>query len=82
MNIEKLKIKFDELINDYQPSAEIERLYHKAIASGILDISGETADDFRLPKIICYAVLQKMAADCRPLDPENRKLAEDLLLFL
>ena len=81
MNNILLKQRFEELLADYQPMQEIERLYQKAVASGILD-TAHMEDGLALPKIICYAILQKMAFDCAPLHPENRKKAEDLLLFL
>jgi len=82
MNSKRLKEKFDEIVNDYQPSAEMDRLFNKALESEILDLDEKTIEDYRLAKIIWYAILLKMAADCRPLDPQNRKEAENLLLFL
>lgn len=81
MNRIELKKRFDELLEDYQPQQEIERLYQKAITIGILGIE-EAEDKLTLPKIIWYAILLKMTKDCAPLHPENRKKAEDVLLFL
>jgi hypothetical protein len=63
MKKEILKIIFDGLIADYQPMAEIEKFYKKAVESGVLDIENETEEDYRLPKIILYAILLKMAND-------------------
>jgi hypothetical protein len=82
MKKKRLKAIFDEIVADYQPLAEMERLYSKAVNSGALDIENEAEEDYRLPKIILYAILVKMAADCKPLHPANLREAETLLLFL
>jgi len=60
----------------------ITELFNKALACGALDIKDEPATDYRLPKIILYAILCTMADDWQPYHESNRKEAENLKLFL
>lgn len=82
MQKEELKQRFDELLNEYQLPEQIERLYQKAVDCGVIDIAGETEKDYRLAKIIWYAILLKLREDSVPFHSDNRKLAQDLSLFL
>lgn len=77
-----LREKFDELLADYSPMEEINRLYERALEAGVLHVVPDQEIDFRIPKIIFYAVLLKMASDCQPVTPENKYIAEELLLRL
>lgn len=78
----QLKMRFDELLAAYDLPKQIQLLYKKAIDSGALDIAGENSNDYRLAKIIWYAILLKLREDAVPFHPDNRKEAENLSLFL
>jgi hypothetical protein len=82
MEMMQLKKRFDELLAEYDLPREIERLYQKAVDSGALNITGEKDGDYRMVKIIWYAVLSKLQQDALPFHPDNRKEAENLTLFL
>jgi len=47
-----------------------------------LNITGETDGDYRMAKVIWYAILLKLQQDALPFHPDNRKEAENLALFL
>ncbi|MBS1528225.1 MAG: hypothetical protein JST19_21445 [Bacteroidetes bacterium] len=82
MKRDELKARFSELLAQYPPIEEIERLFEKALQSGALNLESDPMTDYRLAKIIYHAILLNMAEQCRPYSPENRKEAENLLLFL
>jgi len=82
METATLKIRFDALLAEYDLTKEIDRLYQKAVDSGALDITGETELDYRMAKVIWYAILLKLQQDALPFHPDNRKEAENLALFL
>lgn len=82
MKKDELKARFSELLKQYPPMDEIDRLFEKAIQSGALDLETDPMADYRLAKIIYHAILLNMAAQCCPYSPENRREAENLLLFL
>ena len=82
MNNDQLKQSFDQLLKVTPPLQQINDLYNKAIECGALDIKAEEAGDFRLAKIIYYAILCTMAEQWRPTHADNRKEAENLQLFL
>jgi hypothetical protein len=82
METMQLKMRFDELLAAYDLPKEIDRLYQKAVDSGALNITGEKDGDYRMAKVIWYAILLKLQQDALPFHPENRKEAENLALFL
>jgi hypothetical protein len=82
METAQLKIQFNALLAEYDLTKEIDRLYQKAVNSGALDITGETDGDYRMAKVIWYAILLKLQQDALPFHPDNRKEAENLALFL
>jgi len=82
METAQLKTRFDELLVEYDLKKEIDRLFQKAVHSGALNISGETDGDYRMAKVIWYAILLKLQQDALPFHPDNRKEAENLALFL
>ena len=82
MKRDALKARFNELLAQYPPADEINRLFEKALECGALDLETDPIADYRLAKIIYHAILLNMAAQCRPYSPENRRKAENLLLFL
>ena len=82
MKRDELKARFSELLEKYPPMEEIYRLFEKALDSGALVLDSDPLQDYRLAKIIYHAILLNMAEQCRPFSPENRREAENLLLFL
>ena len=82
MKKDELRTKFTELLTMHPPLTEIEKLLEKALNSGALDLDSDPIMDYRLAKIVYHAILRNMAEQCRPYSPENRKEAENLLLFL
>ncbi len=82
METTQLKARFDELLAEYDLTKEIDRLYQKAVESGALNITGEKDGDYRMVKVIWYAILSKLLQDALPFHPDNRKEAENLALFL
>ncbi|WDF79036.1 hypothetical protein PQ469_03325 [Mucilaginibacter sp. KACC 22773] len=82
MEKQLLKKRFDELLTEYDLSGQIERLYQKAVDSGAIDVERESGDDYRLAKIIWYAIILKLREESVPYHPDNRKEAQNLSLFL
>lgn len=82
MEKELFKEKFRELLTINNPLDEITELLDKAVRSGAIYIAGEPDDSFRLCKITYYAILCELCDKWRPLDPQNRKEAKNLRLFL
>ena len=82
METAQLKVRFDALLAEYDLQKEIECLYQKAVESGALNITGETDGDYRMAKVIWYAILLKLQQDALPFHPDNRKEAENLALFI
>ncbi|MCR8560322.1 hypothetical protein KXD93_21900 [Mucilaginibacter sp. BJC16-A38] len=82
MEKQLLKKRFDELLTEYDLSGQIERLYQKAVDSGAIDVDRESGDDYRLAKIIWYAIILKLREESVPYHPDNRKEAQNLSLFL
>ena len=81
METAQLKERFNELLTEYNLPEQIERLYQKAVDSGALDIANESGEDYRVAKIIWYAILLKLREDAVPFHPDNRKQAQNLSLF-
>ena len=82
METAQLKERFNELLTEYNLPEQIERLYQKAVDSGALDIANESGEDYRVAKIIWYAILLKLREDAVPFHLDNRKQAQNLSLFL
>ena len=82
MKRDALKARFSELLEQYPPMEEIERLFEKAVDSGAIDIMNDLPSDYRLAEIVYHAILLNMAAQCRPYSEKNRREADNLLLFL
>ncbi len=82
MKKDELRERFTELLTLHPPLAEIDKLFAKALDSGALDLNNDPIIDYRLAKIIYHAILLNMAEQCRPYSADNRKEAENLLLFL
>lgn len=82
MTREELVQRFTELLNANPMQNTVIKLFNKALACGALDIEAEPAADYRLPKIIFYAILCSMADNWRPYHESNKKEAENLKLFL
>ncbi|WP_448635416.1 hypothetical protein [Pedobacter panaciterrae] len=82
MTQEELKQRFMELLRTHPIDTEVQQLYYKAVHSGALNIADEPASDYRLPKIILYAVLSAMAETWQPTLDYNRQEAENLKLFI
>jgi hypothetical protein len=82
MSQEELKQRFNELLKQHPIEIEMQQLYYKAVQSGALNIADEPASDYRLPKIILYAVLCAMSETWQPTQEYNRQEAENLKLFI
>lgn len=82
MTHEELTERFTELLTANPLQEMVFELFDKAKHSGALNIGEEPAADYRLPKIILYAILCEMAEDWRPYHESNRKEAENLKRFL
>ena len=82
MKRDELKARFSELLDKYPPMEEIDRLFEKAVNSGALDLENDPLVDYRLAKIVYHTILLNMAEQCRPFSADNRKEADNLLLFL
>ncbi len=82
MTKDELKQSFAGLLQVNPPLQQINALLDKAIECGALDITNEPAGDFRMAKIIYYAILSKMEEEWRPFHADNRKEAQNLRLFL
>lgn len=82
MKKEQLRQKFEELLNNKPLELRIWAMFDLVIDSGAISISGESANDYRLSKIILYVILCEIAEQCRPLDTRNREDAENLKLSL
>lgn len=82
MTREQLAEVFKGLLIANPPKSEIERLFVKAIDSGVLDYENDEEDSYRVAKIIYYAILCQMAEQWKPLTTSNRLESEKLKLYL
>ncbi|ANI90126.1 hypothetical protein A9P82_13030 [Arachidicoccus ginsenosidimutans] len=82
MTHKELAKRFTELLNANPIHNTIAELFNKALDCGALNIQAEPAADYRLPKIIFYAILCTMADDWQPYHESNKKEAKNLKLFL
>lgn len=81
MTKEQLNQRFEELLQRAELELTVWAMFGLVTESGAININSEP-DDYRLPKVILYAILCEMAAQYKPLDARNRRDAENLKLYI
>jgi len=81
MTTQQLTEQLAGLLHANHPLREIERLFVKAIESGVLNYENEEEDSYRTAKIIYHAILCEMAEHWKPIAPSNRKQVKNLRVY-
>jgi hypothetical protein len=79
MKAKDLSDKILEMVKDDKDF--IEEKIQRAITTGAIDLE-EFDDDYRLPKMVLWAIYNELLFQRRPLVKEDRKYAKNICLFM
>jgi hypothetical protein len=75
---EQIITKIDALLKDAR--AEVQKEVQMLLDSGAVDLD-DAEDNYRLPKLLYIAALQRLAASYEPRNAEDKKVLKNLSAF-